>query len=116
MGFVHKDLRGLGTDLPQDLNVSDQYLRDDYVEAIAAGLEGAPVLKDINLSGVGLTDEKGLKILKNLNKIYIESLNISDNPLLTKKFYRKLGEFIGLREGALKKLNLDGNKIGDDVL
>jgi hypothetical protein len=92
MGFVHKNIGAPGkVDLPQDLNISDQYLRDDYIEAIAAGLEGAPILRDINLSGVGLNDDRGLKILKNLNKIAVESLDLSNNPMLTQKFYHKLG-------------------------
>ena len=98
------------------MNVTDQYLRDDYIEAICAGLEGAPILKDINLSGVGLTDERALKLLKSLNKVYIESLNLSNNPLLTQKFYRKLGDTCGMRTASLKRLNLEGNKIGDDCL
>lgn len=91
-------------------------MNTNYVEAIAKGLEGAPILKDINLSGAGLNDRKALKILGKLNKIHVESLDLSNNPLLTKKFYKALGEVCCMREASLKKLNLDGNKIGDETL
>ena len=108
MGFVHRK------DKPDQLNVQNAYLRDDYVDAICKGLFNAPVLREVSFRNCALNDERGLRLLGALNLNQVESLDISYNPHLSTEFYKQLNLVNANCDAVLRKLQLEGNKIGDD--
>jgi hypothetical protein len=73
-------------------------------------------LSELSLSQCGLNDKRALTLLTSLNLPYIDLLDLSYNPLMTSIFYKKLNSAIELQSSGIRKLSLEGNKIGDKIL
>jgi len=71
------------------------------------------VIEEINFRNIGLSTNRAIKLIENLNKKKIKSLDLSLNPMISKEFYNVLAEYIDDPLTELQKLQLEGNKIGD---
>ena len=91
-------------------------MRDAYIDAFTSGINVASVISEINLRNIGLTTNWALKILENLKREKILSLDLSNNPNISKQFYEALAEYLDDPCTNLRKLVLEGNKFGDSNL
>ena len=110
-------LRGLVHSLDRescfDLNIAKQFLSDAQAESLSKGLVKTRFIKNINMSDCGLDDNKLIKIISTIDPYMITSLDLSNNPKLTKKSYDKIAELMWDKKSNLTSLKLEGNKIGD---
>lgn len=107
MGLVHKK------DQANQISLRSFFLRDDYVDALSEAIGMSKFVSFIQLSNVGLTDAKAIKIIQRIDKHAVKRLDLSYNPHLTKKFYTFLAETIEDPDFNLERLELEGNKMGD---
>lgn len=63
-----------------------------------------------------MTDEQGIKILKNIDRQLISHIDISYNPRLTSAFYDVLNSILEDPGYLLERVELEGNNIGDKKL
>ena len=51
-----------------------------------------------------------------MDKKTVRHLDLSYNPLLTKKFYNELNELMADESCNLERIEIEGNNVGDTVL
>jgi len=51
-----------------------------------------------------------------MDKTVVRHLDISQNPMLTKKFYTKLNQLLADESCALERIEIEGNNVGDSVI
>ena len=110
MGFVHRK------DNVKEINIKSFYMRDTYMDAFTKGINVSQMIEDINFRNIGLTTNRAIKLIQNVSKIRIKSLDLSMNPLITKEFYIALAEYLDDSKTVMKKLVFEGNKMGDSNL
>ena len=69
-------------------------MRDTYIDAFSEGINASKFVNEVSLTNMGLTTNRAIKILKNLNKQVIKKIDLSHNPGISKEFYEELGEYI----------------------
>ena len=107
MGFVHR------RENIKEINIKSFYMRDAYMEAFTKGINVSAFIEEINFRNVGLSTNRAIRLISNINKEKIKTLDLSFNPLITKEFYKLLAEYLEDDKAELRKLVLEGNKIGD---
>ena len=101
---------------PTELNAGQVQMTDEHSDAIANGIHRANFVNKLILKNVGLKDNQALSIIRNMNLQVVRHLDISDNPLLTKNFYRELCELLADNTVALERIEIEGNNVGDQII
>jgi hypothetical protein len=84
------------------------------MNAFSKGLSLSNCIQDLTLSNTGLTDSRGINLIRNLKRERIRTLDLSYNPGLTRGFYKCFCNiYLQDERNQLLKLLLEGNKIGD---
>lgn len=109
-GMVHRK-----TD-PNEINAGQVLISDEHADAIANSVGRARFVNKIILKNVGLKDEQAIKIIRNMDKNVVRHLDISQNPMLTKKFYTELNQLLADESCALERIEIEGNNVGDSVI
>jgi Ran GTPase-activating protein (RanGAP) involved in mRNA processing and transport len=109
MGFVNKQKN------INELNVENQFMGSQYVDALSKGVAFARYVTDLKLKDTGLETAGAIKIVKGMAS-RIKSLDISYNPSIGLEFYQVLGEILQDPKASLEVLNLEGNRMGDKAL
>eukprot|EP00347_Sterkiella_histriomuscorum_P005610 403355936 len=107
MGLLHR------RENVKQINIKSFYVRDAYIEAFTQGINASCMIEEINFNNIGLTTNRAIKLITNINKQRIKTLDLSHNPLLTKEFYHILSEYLDDPITELRRLVLEGNKMGD---
>ena len=87
MGFVHR------RENVQEINIKSFYVRDSYIDAFTEGINISEVIEEINFRNIGLSTNRAIKLIQNVNKKKIKSLDLSLNPMISKEFYTVLAEY-----------------------
>ena len=74
MGFVNK-LNSI-----KELNIQNQYVRPDYIEALSKGVGYAKYVTDLKLKDTHLDTEGAIKVIKGMAMDRIKTLDVSHNP------------------------------------
>lgn len=98
MGFVHR------RENVQEINIKSFYVRDSYIDAFTEGINVSEVIEEINFRNIGLSTNRAIKLIQNVNKKKIKSLDISLNPMISKEFYNILAEYIDDPATELQRL------------
>ncbi len=62
MGFVHR------RDNVKEINIKSFYMRDTYMDAFSKGINVSLTIEDINFRNIGLTTNRAIKLIANLNR------------------------------------------------
>ena len=103
-------------DIPNEINASHIKISDVHATAISNSLNRAKFINKLILKNVGLRDDQAIEIIRNMDMSTVRHLDLSENPLLTKKFYRALCDIIASEDCALERLEIEGNNVGDLVI
>lgn len=68
------------------------------------------------MKNIGLTTNRSLKILENVQRSKILTIDLSFNPQINKPFYEQLAIYLDDPYTNLRRLILEGNKMGDTCL
>ena len=71
MGFVNKNNN------IKELNIQNQYVRPEYVEALSKGVGYAKYVTDINLKDTHLETDGAIKLIKGMAMDRIKTLDVS---------------------------------------
>jgi len=82
--------------------------------ALGKGISAGVKYTTLKLRNSSLNSESGILILHSMIKKNIKCLDLSLNPLMSKKFYLELADTFDNQEFNLEELHLEGNKMKDD--
>ena len=99
-----------------EIDANEIQMTDAHAKALAGSVGRAKYVNKLILKNVGLRDDQAIDIIKNMDKQVVNHLDISYNPLLTKKFYNELNEILCDPTSGLERVELEGNNIGDQIL
>jgi len=109
-GFVHRKQP------VNSIDASQTKITDEHAKAISQSLDRAKYVNKLILRNVGLRDDQGISIIRAMDKQVVRHLDVSYNPLLTKKFYDELNLYLADESCHLERVEIEGNNIGDRVL
>ena len=107
LGLIHrKDDRMV-------IDAKEISLKSPHAQAFAAAVGRAKYVEKLALRNTNLTDEHGINIIRNMDRLNIKHLDLSYNPSLTAKFYDCLNEIIEDPSCSLERIEVEGNMLGD---
>lgn len=74
LGFVHKKYSN------NELNIQNQYLSLEYIEALSKGVQVSKYINHLNMSNTNLTTKGGIMVVKKMMMHKIKHLDLSYNP------------------------------------
>ena len=101
---------------PNEMNAGQVLISNEHADAIANSVSRAKFVNKIILKNVGLKDDQAIKIIRNMDKNVVSHLDISQNPMLTKKFYTELNQLLADETCALERIDIEGNNVGDAII
>ena len=110
LGMIHRK------DEVNSLNMKGVLIDEIHANALANGIGRAKFVDKIILRNCGMTDKEGIKLIKSMNRINIRHLDISENPLLTHKFYDVLCDVVQDGSCQLERLECEDNGMGDKIV
>ena len=103
LGMVHRKIPA------HIIDVHDQVFANAC--PFANALNRAKYVNFLNLRNTSLKDEQAIEIIDKMDKAVLTHLDLSENPLLTKKFYEQLIDMINENVCNLQRLEIEANKI-----
>ena len=76
----------------------------------------AKYVTKINLKDCGLTNQEGISVITNINRSLVKELDLSGNSTLTSVFYEHLGEMTRDKSSVLERIELEDNRVGDQIV
>ena len=110
LGMVHRKGQ------PSDLDLRGVRVDAVHADALAGGIGRARFVDKLILRNCGLTDAEGIKLIRGMDRVNIRHLDVSENPLLTHRFYDALCEVIADGACQLERLECEDNAMGDRLV
>lgn len=90
-------------------------MRKDYVMAVSKALKVAQYITHLNLQNTHLSTYGAVSIVESMNRATVSTLDFSYNPMIKVEFYKVLGNIINDSASKLLVLDLEANKMGDQI-
>ena len=110
LGMIHRK------DDASNLDMKGVLVDDVHADALANGIGRARFVDKLILRNCGLTDREAIKLINSMDKINIRHLDVSENPLLTHRFYDALCAIIEDGSCQLERLECEANGMGDRIV
>ena len=95
------------------MDLENQYLNMDYIEAISEGISVSKYITHLNLRNTNLNTAGAMLIVKKMMVKKIKHLDMGYNPALSAEFYQTIADVIYDETCSLEFVSFEGNLMGD---
>jgi len=95
------------------MDLENQYLNMDYIEAISEGISVSKYITHLNLRNTNLNTAGAMLIVKSMMVKKIKHLDMGYNPALSEEFYQTIADVIYDETCSLEFVSFESNLMGN---